>query len=93
MAYNKSFSVSFQCGFEGFFVFFAASPDRTRLFAELPHITIVCRTDPSVLNVNAASGEEALKVKMRLRDREPDIENQILRFMQQFPDIKIEKVE
>lgn len=37
--------------------------------------------------------EELLKVKMWLRERVPNGENQILRFMQQFPGIEIEKVE
>lgn len=37
--------------------------------------------------------EEWLKVKMWLRERVPNGENQVLRFMQQFPGIEIEKVE
>lgn len=37
--------------------------------------------------------EEWSKVKMWLRERVPNGENQILRFMQQFPGVEIEKVE
>ena len=37
--------------------------------------------------------EEWLKVKMWLRERVPNGDNQVLRFMQQFPGIEIEKVE
>lgn len=37
--------------------------------------------------------EEWLRVKMWLRERVPNGENQVLRFMQQFPGIEIEKVE
>lgn len=37
--------------------------------------------------------EEWLRVKMWLRERVPNGDNQILRFMQQFPGIEIEKVE
>ncbi len=37
--------------------------------------------------------DENLRVKMWLREREPRGDNQILRFMQQFPDIEIEKLE
>ncbi|MBE6371311.1 MAG: methyltransferase [Lentisphaerae bacterium] len=40
-----------------------------------------------------SGNEESLKVKMWLRERVPNGENQILRFMQQFPGIEIEKVE
>ena len=38
-------------------------------------------------------GEDWLRIKMWLRERVPNGENQILRFMQQFPGIEIEKVE
>ena len=38
-------------------------------------------------------GEDWLRVKMWLRERVPNGENQVLRFMQQFPGIEIEKVE
>jgi hypothetical protein len=37
--------------------------------------------------------EEWLKVKMWVRERVPNGENQILRFMQQFPGVEVEKVE
>ena len=37
--------------------------------------------------------EEWLRVKMWLRERVPNGENQVLRFMQQFPGVEIEKVE
>jgi len=47
----------------------------------------------SVSSEKSNSGEESLKVKMWLRERVPNGENQILRFMQQFPNIEIEKVE
>ena len=38
-------------------------------------------------------GEEWCRVKMWLREHVPNGENQVLRFMQQFPEIEIEKVE
>ena len=38
-------------------------------------------------------GDEYIRVKMWLRERVPNGENQVLRFMQQFPGIEIEKVE
>ena len=40
-----------------------------------------------------SGGEDWLRVKMWLRERVPNGENQVLRFMQQFPGIEIEKVE
>jgi len=39
------------------------------------------------------SKEEWLRVKMWLREHVPNGENQVLRFMQQFPGIEIEKIE
>ena len=39
------------------------------------------------------SKEEWLRVKMWLREHVPNGENQVLRFMQQFPGVEIEKVE
>ena len=38
-------------------------------------------------------GEEWCRVRMWLREHVPNGENQVLRFMQQFPEIEIEKVE
>ncbi len=40
-----------------------------------------------------SGSDECLRVKMWLRERVPNGENQVLRFMQQFPGIEIEKVE
>ena len=40
-----------------------------------------------------SNGEEILRVKMWLRERVPNGENQIFRFMQQFPGVEVEKVE
>ena len=40
-----------------------------------------------------SGGDECIRVKMWLRERVPNGENQVLRFMQQFPGIEIEKVE
>ena len=37
--------------------------------------------------------EEWLRVKMWIRERVPNGENQLLRFMQQFRDVEIEKIE
>ena len=45
------------------------------------------------VNSEKYGNEELLKVKMWLRERVPNGENQILRFMQQFPGIEIEKIE
>ncbi|MBQ7695826.1 MAG: MgtC/SapB family protein [Lentisphaeria bacterium] len=39
------------------------------------------------------NGEEIFRVKMWLRERVPNGENQIFRFMQQFPGVEVEKVE
>ena len=41
----------------------------------------------------ASGGEEMLRVKMYIRERESRDENHLLRFMQQFDDIVIEKME
>ncbi len=40
-----------------------------------------------------SGGEEIFRVKMWLRERVPNGENQIFRFMQQFPGVEVEKVE
>ncbi|MBQ9338443.1 MAG: MgtC/SapB family protein [Lentisphaeria bacterium] len=40
-----------------------------------------------------SGSDEFIRVKMWLRERVPNGENQVLRFMQQFPGIEIEKVE
>ena len=53
--------------------------------------------DFHIINYSVGSekvgSEEWLKVKMWLRERVPNGENQILRFMQQFPGVEVEKVE
>ncbi len=38
-------------------------------------------------------GEESFRVKLWIRERKPREDNQILRFMQQFPGIEVEKLE
>ena len=53
--------------------------------------------DFHIINYSVGSekvgSEEWLKVKMWVRERVPNGENQILRFMQQFPGVEVEKVE
>lgn len=45
------------------------------------------------VNSEKSGMDECLRVKMWLRDRTPGGKNQVLRFMQQFQEIEIEKVE